>query len=129
MLGSHLANQRGCPSEPAAERGLATNERPEDSQMRQSGRGCAWLAEPSGPGRLTLVAALELAALELAGSRLGCMSRLSTLVERLREGRRPPTGPLTNTEQTTADEVAADKSRRDEEEAERNERDQRETLS
>jgi hypothetical protein len=57
------------------------------------------------------------------------MSRLSTFVERLREGRRPPTGPLTNAEQTTADEVAADKSRRDKEGAERNDREQREKLS
>jgi hypothetical protein len=54
---------------------------------------------------------------------------LSILVDRLRGGRRPPTGPLTNAEQVTADEVAAEKSRRDEEDAERDERDQREKPS
>jgi hypothetical protein len=54
---------------------------------------------------------------------------LSTLVERLRGGRRPPTGPLTKAEQTTADEVAAEKSRRDEEDAERDQQDQREKRS
>ena len=57
------------------------------------------------------------------------MSRLSTFVERLRGGHRPPTGPLTTAEQTTADEAAADKSRNDAEDAGRNEREQQEKPS
>jgi hypothetical protein len=34
-----------------------------------------------------------------------CMKHVRALFERLRGGRRPPTGPLTTAEQTTADEL------------------------
>jgi hypothetical protein len=40
------------------------------------------------------------------------MKRLSGVLERLRGGRRPPTGPLTASEQIVADKVAAEESRR-----------------
>jgi hypothetical protein len=36
------------------------------------------------------------------------MTRLSDLIERLRGGRRPPTGPLTASEQTAAEQTAAE---------------------
>jgi hypothetical protein len=41
------------------------------------------------------------------------MNRLSVLIERLRGGRRPPTGPLTASEQTAAEQTAAEESRRE----------------
>lgn len=41
------------------------------------------------------------------------MTRLSVLIERLRGGRRPPTGPLTTEEQTAAEQTAAEESRRE----------------
>ena len=41
------------------------------------------------------------------------MNRLSVLIERLRGGRRPPTGPLTTSEQTAAEETAAKESGRE----------------
>jgi hypothetical protein len=41
------------------------------------------------------------------------MKRLSVLIERLRGGPRPPTGPLTTSEQTAADQTAAEESRRE----------------
>jgi hypothetical protein len=41
------------------------------------------------------------------------MKRLSVLIERLRGGRRPPSGPLTTSEQTAAEQTAADESRRE----------------
>ena len=41
------------------------------------------------------------------------MNRLSVLIERLRGGRRPPTGPLTASEQTAAEETAAEESSRE----------------
>jgi hypothetical protein len=36
------------------------------------------------------------------------MNRLSVLIERLRGGRRPPTGPLTAAEQTAAEQGSAE---------------------
>jgi hypothetical protein len=36
------------------------------------------------------------------------MKRLSSLFERLRGGRRPPTGPLTASEQIASEQIAAD---------------------
>lgn len=38
------------------------------------------------------------------------MKRLSALINSLRGSRRPPSGPLTTTEQTAADQIAAGKS-------------------
>jgi hypothetical protein len=45
------------------------------------------------------------------------MNRLSNFMARLRGGRRPPTGPLTASEQTAADQTAAEESRRESEAA------------
>jgi hypothetical protein len=41
------------------------------------------------------------------------MNRLSVLIERLRGGRRPPTGPLTTSEQIAAEQTAVEESRRE----------------
>jgi hypothetical protein len=41
------------------------------------------------------------------------MTRLSDFIERLSGGRRPPTGPLTASEQTAAEETAAEESSRE----------------
>jgi hypothetical protein len=41
------------------------------------------------------------------------VNRLSVLIDRLRGGRRPPTGPLTTSEQAAAEQTAAEESRRE----------------
>ena len=46
-------------------------------------------------------------------------TRLRTLLEHLRAGRRPPTGPLTTAEQKTADDLERAKSERAEHEHDR----------
>jgi hypothetical protein len=45
------------------------------------------------------------------------MKRLSSFIERLRGGRRPPTGPLTASEQTAANQAAAEEPPRESQEA------------
>ena len=44
-----------------------------------------------------------------------CMKHVRALFERLRGGRRPPTGPLTTVEKTTADELRTQTSLKDSE--------------